>query len=101
MTVGRHKGAQPIQHQRIPWGPAHPVARSISTGSDWFGAWRAQMCTPTHRLTKLTGLSEERLRQIERGARFTRAELAVLAGAWRSTPADIEASLPDRHLLTD
>lgn len=89
------KGEKPVPRYVAEWTPDHPVAGSMRRGSPWFYAWLAQSCTPYVRLTKLTKITEARLREIEAGASFTRVELEALARAWWVTPEGLLASMPD------
>lgn len=97
----RRKGEQKLarDHFYEPYNPAHPVAKCIATGTQWFHAWIAQYSLPYPRLKRLAGILPDRAAQLERGAAITRAEVEALAVACGVQPADIIASLPDPRLL--
>lgn len=97
----RHKGAKPVERRWADWGPNHPVARIISTGTHWLDAWTAQACVPWERLSKASGVPMGRILAIARGDRLTRAELEGFALAWRVDPAQVVASLADPLLLVE
>lgn len=89
----RRKGERPVPHWHVPWSPAHPVARAIATGSNWFDAWSMQLCTPLAVIGKRTGIPPARCRELSHGAAPTAAELAALAVLWRVSEADVAASI--------
>jgi len=99
--AGRRKGEQPVTKHVVDWTAGHPVAHSMKTGSRWFNAWIAQTSTPYERLAKRTRISAERIREIELGASFSRAELEALANAWWITPEGLIASMPDPSIVID
>ena len=101
--MGRRKGERklPRDHGYQPYGPDHPVARSIATGDQWFHAWIAQYSLPYPRLKRLAGISQERAMELTRDALITTAEVEALAAACGNQPADIIASIPDPLLLED
>jgi hypothetical protein len=97
----RRKGERPVPKQVVEWTFSHPVAQAMRRGSKWFGAWIAEKTTPYQWLAKRTGLSIDRIREIDQGAGITRAELEALAEAWWITPAGLLASMPDPTIVAD
>ncbi|PZU56337.1 MAG: hypothetical protein DI547_16845 [Sphingobium sp.] len=97
----RRKGERPVEHQREPYGPGHPVAQSIATGTGWFDAWTQQYCTPWEILARRSGVPVNRIAEICFGASITRSEVEAFAPIWHSEPEDVLASLPDRSLLIE
>lgn len=97
----RRKGERklPRDYLYVPYGPAHPVAKCIATGTQWFHAWIAQYSLPYPRLKRMAGIQPDRSVQLERGAAITTTEVESLAAACGVQPADIIASLPDPQLL--
>jgi hypothetical protein len=97
--MSRRKGERPIPVQLDQWSPDHPVARAIQTGDGWFGAWQRQKCLPWVKLSRLTGIPEQRFIAIERGGPLSRSELDALARAWSVSASDLIASMPSPDLV--
>lgn len=91
----RRKGEKPVTPQRGPWSKDHPVADAIASGDPWFGAWAVQCCTPLAVLSKRTRIPLDRLYEIDRGEKVSTEELSALAEAWRVSPEDVLASMPE------
>lgn len=101
MAGRRRKRERPVDKSQFysPYDDSHPVARAIRTGSRWFEAWQFQNALPTVRLAKLTGMSPDRIAQLNHGAPVLVGEVMALASAYGVQPDDIIASLPDPGLL--
>ncbi|SCW61327.1 hypothetical protein SAMN02927924_01656 [Sphingobium faniae] len=97
----RHKGERPIDRSQsyMPYGPDHPVALAIATGSRWFDAWHHQSGLPYVKLARLSGIEMDRLFHLSYGYPVRHSELLALAAAYGVQPSDIIASLPDLELL--
>lgn len=93
-AVVKRKGERPLPVYLDTWSDAHPVARAIATGSWWFDAWVAQKTTPYDKLSRLTGIPQNRLATISARDRVSLAELDALARAWSISAADLRASVP-------
>lgn len=91
----RNKPNIPRDYLYEPYGPAHPLARTIGEGTPWFTAWVFQYALNYPRLKKATGICPDRANALERGAPITRPELEALAKACGVQPSDVIASMPD------
>lgn len=91
----RRKGEKPVIPKHGPWSEDHPVADAIASGDPWFRAWAVQCCTPLAVLSKRTHIPLGRLYEIDRGGRVSTEELSALAEAWRVSPEDVLASMPE------
>lgn len=91
----RHKGQHAVHVRLDRWGPTHPVAQAIGTGSYWFTAWAEQKATPLGVLAKQTGIAVARLLAIDAGDQVSRAEIDALARAWAVSAGDLTASIGD------
>ena len=90
----RRKGEQKLEKQWMPWGPKHPVHHMMSGGDGWFLAWQTQAGTSYPTIARKTGISAERLGEIEDGEPITRAEVDALATLWNASVDDLIESLP-------
>lgn len=81
--------------------PLHAVAQDIAAGESWLVAWAMLSTVPYRRLSRESGIGEERLRNIERGAPITRSDLIALAKAWKVDASAIVLTLPAGTLLPD
>jgi hypothetical protein len=70
-----------------------PVTHAIATGSYWFEAWVMQQNTPWPRLSKTTGIPQNRLLAISSGDDVSRAEVDALARAWSVSSNDLIRSI--------
>ena len=95
----RRKGEQPLPIYLDRWGPDHPVARSIASGTWWFQAWAMQKATPLERLAKTTGIPQRRLLTLCQRDRVSMAEVDALARAWSVSGADLRASIPSELIV--
>lgn len=97
----RRKGERPIDKAQFyqPYDSTHPVAHAIRTGSCWFLAWQFQYGFSNARLAKQTGMSSDRMYQLDHGAPVEVAEVEALAIAYGVQSSDIIASLPSPELL--
>lgn len=89
----RRKGERKRERQWMPWGPIHPVQRSIRSGDGWFSAWFRQACTPYPVIERKAGIAPDRIRALDAGAPPTPQECAALAALWNCPLADITASI--------
>src|SRR3546814_19239212 len=69
------KGERPVEKKVVDYSPDHPVASGIADGDHWMDAWLGQMCTPWETITRKTGISRERIGELNDDAEPTRAEL--------------------------
>lgn len=99
--MNRRKGERPLPQTLDSYSPLHPVAHAIATGDTWFTAWQQQKGLPLVALTKLTGMTQNRLLTIDWGDRISRAELDALAIAWRVSAGDLIASMADPSIVVD
>lgn len=90
----RRKGERPLPVYMDSWSDDHPVARSIATGSSWFDAWMRQKATPLDRLSRVTGIPQQRLLTLCQRDRVSLAEIDALARAWCVSAGDLKASIP-------
>jgi len=90
----RRKGERKLEREWMLWGPSHPVARAIATGTNWLDAWTGQACSPWSVVTKRTGISTDRLYRLADGDPVTRDEVEQLASVWGCPVADVLAALP-------
>jgi hypothetical protein len=81
--------------------PLHAVAQDMAAGESWLLAWAMLSTIPYRRLSRESGIGEERLANIDRGAPITRSELAAFAKAWRVAPDAIVTTLPPGTLMPD
>lgn len=90
----RRKGERPLPVYLDSWSDSHPVARSIATGTWWFQAWLTQKATPVDRLSRTTGIPQQRLLTLCQRDRVSLAEIDALARAWCVSAGDLKASIP-------
>ncbi|MBL9071854.1 MAG: hypothetical protein JNM03_17870 [Sphingopyxis sp.] len=87
------KGERPVPKVVRAYNEAHPVAKCIADGDLWLRAWMVQMCTPWPSIARKTGLSIERIAELDKGAEPTQSEVAKLAALWWVTPEDLSLSI--------
>lgn len=79
----------------IRYTPEHPVARWIADGDSWVMAWVGQMCTPWGVVSQKTGISMERIDELDDGEEPTDEEVEELAALWWTTPTGLRKSIED------
>jgi len=89
------KGERPVEKEVRAYTPEHPVARWIADGDSWVMAWVGQMCTPWGVVSKKTGISMERIDELDDGEEPTDEEVEKLAALWWTTPAGLRKSVED------
>lgn len=97
----RRKGERPPPKMLNRWDDDGCLAESIATGTHWLDAWLMQMNTPYTRLTKATGMPEQRFMAITRGDAVSRAEIDALARAWSVSAGDLIRSIGGRTEIVD
>lgn len=80
--------------ERPHWDPLPAVAQAIATGEPWLLAWALQSATPYRLLSRKSGITDDRLDALYRGAPVSRAELAALADTWKIAVDQIMLTLP-------
>jgi hypothetical protein len=90
----RRKGERKLEKSWQPWGPKHPVHHMITGGDGWFLAWQTQAATSYPTITRKTGITAQRLGEIEYGEPISRAEIDALASLWNAPVGDLIESLP-------
>lgn len=90
----RRKGERKLEKHWPAWGPEHPIARSMASGSEWFTSWVGQTATPWPIITRKTKIPKDRLWELERGAEPTDAEYELLASLWDCPVEDLRTSHP-------
>jgi len=76
------------------WDPLPAVAQGIASGEPWIIAWALQSTTPYRLLSRESGISEQRLDDLYRGASVSHAEIAALAKVWRIGIDQVMLTLP-------
>jgi hypothetical protein len=92
-TIVYRKGERPIAKEVRAYTPDHPVAKWIADGDHWMVAWVGQMCTPWATITKKTGITRERIGELDDGADPTPEEIEKLAALWWVTPEGLRRSI--------
>jgi len=89
----RRKGEPKLEKQWWPWGPKHPVVLCMKSGDSWFRAWQTQGGIVLSAIARKTGITFDRLMEMDRGALPSAEEIEKLARLWNCPAADIQASL--------
>lgn len=89
------KGERPVENQVVDYSPNHPVASAIADGDQWMDAWLGQFCTPWDAITKKTGISRARIKELNAEADPTDDEIEKLAALWWTTPAGLRRSIEE------
>lgn len=89
------KGERPVAKEVRAYNREHPVARWIADGDSWVMAWVGQMATPWGVVSKKTGITIERIDELDDGQEPTDAEVEALAALWWTTPAGLLQSIED------
>lgn len=89
------KGERPVAKEVKPYTSDHPVARWIEDGDTWLEAWVGQMCTAWVTIERKTGISIERIDELDDGEEPTDDEIAALAELWWTTPGGLRKSIND------
>lgn len=84
------KGERPLVKEVRHYNSEHPVAAWIADGDHWLTAWVGQMCTPWSTITKNTGITRERIEELNDGAESTPEEIEKLATIWWVTSGGCE-----------
>jgi hypothetical protein len=87
------KGERAVAKEIRAYTPDHPVAKWIADGDHWLTAWVGQMCTPWQTIAKKTGISRERIDELN--AEPTPDELELLAELWWVTPEGLRRSIEE------
>jgi hypothetical protein len=80
--------------ERPAWSPLQAVAQAIADGEPWILAWTLHSATSYRLLSRETGIPDDRLDEIYRGAAPGRSELAALARVWKADLDDVMLTLP-------
>jgi hypothetical protein len=80
--------------ERPHWDPLPAVAQAIAGGEPWLLAWALQSVTPYRLLSRKSGIPDNRLDELFRGAPVSRAELDALAEAWKVEIDQVVLTLP-------
>jgi hypothetical protein len=91
------KGERPVGKRVVDYSPDHPVASGIADGDHWLDAWLGQMCTPWETITRKTGISRERIEELNDNADPTPVEIEKLAELWWVTPEGLQRSIEDAN----
>jgi hypothetical protein len=87
------KGERAVAKEIRTYTQDHPVAKWIADGDHWLTAWVGQMCTPWQTITKKTGISRERIEELNDGAAPTADEIEKLAEIWWVTREGLRRSI--------
>jgi hypothetical protein len=95
----RRKGEKPIERTWPDWDCGwHPVRRSIADRTGWFHAWIAQATTPWLVVARKSGVSIDRIAEIDRGATATADEIEAFAKVWNVDPGQVVTSIAQSRL---
>lgn len=89
------KGERPVERRVVEYSPDHPAASGIADGDHWMDAWLGQMCTPWETITRKTGISRERIEELNDDAEPTPDEIEKLAALWWVAPEGLRRSIEE------
>lgn len=95
IDVAYRKGERRVEKQIVDYSSEHPVAGGIADGDHWMDAWLGQMCTPWETITRNTGITRERIKELTGEAEPTSDEIERLAGLWWVTSEGLRRSIEE------